>query len=172
MTLEGARVTLRLPQPGDVARVFAACQDPAIQHWVPIPVPYERKHAEWWVDTAAEQWRTAAELRFVVAGKDGDLIGAMGLHAREAGMRELGYWTAPPARRAGLTAEAARLLCEWAFDELKLRRIEWLAAVGNVGSLRVAEKTGFVLEGTMRARLEHRREVRDAWVAGLLPSDQ
>jgi RimJ/RimL family protein N-acetyltransferase len=63
---------------------------------------------------------------------------------------------------------ATRLVCRWAFDELHLERVEWWAGVGNTGSRRVAERLGFTIEGTCRARLMHRGERMDAWVGGLL----
>jgi RimJ/RimL family protein N-acetyltransferase len=43
--------------------------------------------------------------------------------------------------------------------------------VGNEGSRRVAQKLGFTMEGTCRARLLHRGERVDAWVGGLLPGE-
>jgi RimJ/RimL family protein N-acetyltransferase len=67
--------------------------------------------------------------------------------------------------------DAARLVCRFAFEVLGLQRVEWWARVGNEGSRRVAEKLGFTMEGTCRARLLHRGERVDGWVGGLLPGD-
>jgi RimJ/RimL family protein N-acetyltransferase len=67
--------------------------------------------------------------------------------------------------------EAARLVCRFGFEMLGLRRIEWWARVGNEPSRRVAEKLGFTMEGTCRARLLHRGERVDAWVGGLLAGE-
>ena len=86
-------------------------------------------------------------------------------------MREIGYWMAPWARGQGVMTDAVRLVCDWGFDELGLGRIEWWANVGNYASRRVAEKVGFTMEGTVRARLLHRGERVDGWVAGLLPGE-
>lgn len=49
--------------------------------------------------------------------------------------------------------------------------IEWRAEVGNHASRRVAEKAGFVREGTLRKRLFHRGTVVDAWVGSLLSDE-
>jgi RimJ/RimL family protein N-acetyltransferase len=95
----------------------------------------------------------------------------VGLHARDATMREIGFWTAPWARGRGVMTDAARLVIRFGFEVLRLERIEWCALVGNDASRRVAEKLGFVQEGTARKGLLHRGERCDGWVAGLLPGE-
>jgi RimJ/RimL family protein N-acetyltransferase len=166
------RLALRPPRPEDAPDVTRACQDEETQRWLPLPTPYERKHADEWIAQAPENWAADGELKFVAVERaGGSLVGAMSLHAREPGMREIGYWTAPWARRRGFTVEAALRICRWGFDDLALRRIEWQAEVGNTGSRAVAERVGFRVEGTLRARLVHRGSPVDGWVAGLLPSD-
>ena len=68
---------------------------------------------------------------------------------------------------------AARLLAAWGFDELGVRRLQWQAEVGNERSRRVAEKLGFVMEGTCRQALVHLATGRrsDSWLAALLPGE-
>src|SRR5258707_8070698 len=39
-------LVLRAWQPDDAVDVFRACQDPLIQRWTMVPVPYLREHAE------------------------------------------------------------------------------------------------------------------------------
>ncbi|MGZ4639659.1 MAG: GNAT family N-acetyltransferase [Actinomycetes bacterium] len=168
--LTDRRLLLRLPHESDVEAITEACRDPQTQRWIPVPVPYEREHAADWVREAPGCWDADGELRWAVTdAATGGLVGAMSLHARDESMREIGYWTAPPARGRGLTTDAARLACRWGFETLGLARIEWWAAVGNWASRRVAEKVGFTVEGTCRARLLHRGEREDGWVGGLLP---
>ncbi|AJT66736.1 Putative ribosomal N-acetyltransferase YdaF [Streptomyces lydicus] len=112
----------------------------------------------------------------MVSRADGSLVGAMSLirlallHAPER-QAELGYWTAREHRGNGYTAEAAREVVRWAFADLGVERMEWLAEVGNEGSRAVARKVGFRMEGTLRAKLIHQGTRRDAWIGALLPSD-
>jgi RimJ/RimL family protein N-acetyltransferase len=163
---------LRLPAAADVAAITRACQDPLIQRWIPVPTPYERAHAAEWVEGTADSWARDDELRWVAVDAASDeVLGAVGLHARDATMREIGYWAAPWARGRGVMTTAARLACRFGFEVLGLARIEWWAAVGNDASWRVAERIGFRREGTCRARLLHREERLDGWVAGLLPGE-
>ena len=173
VTLTDGRLLLRLPEQRDVAAITEACQDPAIARWVPVPVPYDTSHAEEFVAARAERWAAEdGEMTFAVTdAADGRLLGMVGLHARDAGMREIGYWTAPWARGQGVMTAAARLVCRFGFEVLGLTRIEWWAGVGNDASWRVVEKLGFQREGTCRQRMPHREQRLDGWVAGLLAGE-
>jgi RimJ/RimL family protein N-acetyltransferase len=84
---------------------------------------------------------------------------------------EIGYWVDPRARGRNVATESVRAVCPWAFRTLDLDLIEWRAEVGNFASRRVAEKSGFTLEATLRQRLTHRGTRVDAWVGSLLSTE-
>lgn len=173
VTLTDGRLLLRLPEPRDVPAITAACQDETLARFVPVPVPYTEEHARTFVAERPARWRAEdGEMTWAITdASSGELLGMVGLHARDASMREIGFWIAPAARGRGVMTAAARLVIRFGFEVLHLGRVEWLALVGNDASLRVAEKLGFRLEGTLRAGLLHRGERRDGWVAGLLPGE-
>jgi RimJ/RimL family protein N-acetyltransferase len=170
-TLRSDRLELRAPVSADIDGVHAACQDPEIQRWVPIPSPYERRHAEYFVEQlVTEGWRTDTAYTFCVFPLGGGpLIGAANLH-RQGDTWEVGYWTVREHRSHGYTAEAVGALARWAFAQ-GIERLEWRAEAGNTGSRAVAERAGFVVEGTLRAALLSRDVLRDLWIGSLLPSD-
>jgi RimJ/RimL family protein N-acetyltransferase len=69
---------------------------------------------------------------------------------------EIGYWTHPQARGAGLMTEAVTLAVRHALlpaeeGGLGLNRMLLRAAVGNQASIRVAQKAGFTRSGIDRA---------------------
>ena len=105
-------VRLRPPHAGDVEAIHAACQDPLIQHYTFVPVPYEREHARTWVDSAAA---LRAGGRHPLAGMtragDDALLGTVGLLRPDWQHRvaEIGYWTAPP--RAARASPRTRCGC-------------------------------------------------------------
>ena len=176
VSLTDGVLVLRPPRPGDLDAIVAAVQDPEIPRWTSVPSPYGRADGEEWLGVSAPAgWASGKEpVWHVCAADDPDLpLASIGLHHLDLDTRtaEVGYWTAAPARGRGLTSDALRLLCCWAFDELRLERIGWQAYVGNDASLRVALKVGFVLEGTTRGRLVGNGRRHDGWIAGLLPSD-
>ncbi|MBH5336676.1 GNAT family N-acetyltransferase [Streptomyces pactum] len=176
VTLTTERLVLRPHTPSDVPAVHAACQDPDIPRWTNVPSPYTREHAEDFVCRIAPQgWRDDTAYDFAVTTRDeGVLVGAVGLVrlnllAAPERQAELGYWTAKEHRGRGYTTEAGRALARWAFTELGVERLEWYAEVGNAGSRAVAQKIGFRMEGTLRARLLHGGSRRDGWVGSSSP---
>jgi ribosomal-protein-alanine N-acetyltransferase len=66
----------------------------------------------------------------------------------------IGYWIDKNFANRGYTTRAVEILTQYAFEELKLHRIEINLRPENDSSRRVAEKAGFVLEGA-RARYLH-----------------
>jgi len=178
-TVTTERLLLRPLGPDDAEAVHAACQDPEIPRWTPVPSPYTREHAaDFTGRICPEGWRDDSVYNFGVFTRDGAvLLGCMGL-IRLAGalpapsrQAELGYWTAKEARGRGYTVEAGRALCRWAFESLGAERIEWYAEAGNEASRAVALRIGFVMEGLIRAKIVHEGTRRDAWSGSLLPSD-
>lgn len=177
ITLTTERLLLRPLEPGDAEALCAACQDPEIPRWTSVPSPYTRADADRFVgQVSPDGWRDDSMYNFGVFTRDGGaLVSSMGLlrlHlAHPQRQAELGYWTAREQRGKGYTVEAARAICGWGFDELGVDRVEWIAEAGNEGSRAVALKLGFVMEGTLRARIPHEGTRRDAWSGSLLPSD-
>jgi RimJ/RimL family protein N-acetyltransferase len=174
VTLRTARLELSLPRPDDVDAIYEACQDPDIQRYTPVPSPYERQHAEAFVNRVPEDWEAGQHLTWVI--REGEtLVGTIGLYRIDGrGTGELGYWIAPGSRGGGRLREAAEAVIDWGFSPTgtDLTRIEWRAVVGNVASARVARALGFRYEGTLRGALVNARKDRDdGWIAGLLRDD-
>jgi RimJ/RimL family protein N-acetyltransferase len=171
--LRTARLELSMPTAADADAVFAACQDELIQRYTTVPVPYEREHADGFIEKSAAWWDAGSEATWAIRD-NGTLVGMIGLHRLGRGDGELGYWLAPAGRGRGLLTEAATLVLEWGFspDGLGLARIEWRAVAGNLASARVAQRLGFRYEGLLRsAALNGAGRRGDGWIAGLLPGD-
>lgn len=178
LTLTTERLELRPFAPRDADAVLRACQDADIQRWTTIPSPYRREHAEGFVnDICPRGWEGGTLLNFgTFTRQGGELVSSLGLYRTNASRTEdrraeVGFWTAREHRGRGYTTEAVLAVARWAFTDLGIERLEWLAEVGNVGSRAVAQKAGFVMEGALRSRIVSRGVRRDAWVGALLPSD-
>ncbi len=70
---------------------------------------------------------------------------------RDDDVAEIGYRIAPWARGRGAATTAVRAVTGWAFATLGLYRIRLVHATDNQASCRVAEKCGYLHEGTLRA---------------------
>ena len=63
---------------------------------------------------------------------------------------EMGYWLGEPFWGRGIATRAVRASSEWAFESYKVVRIFATVFSQNAASIRVLEKSGFTLEGTLR----------------------
>lgn len=155
-TLAEGSIALRGWQETDASAVLAACQDQDIQHWLPVPVPYLEEHARGFVtEFATQEWTSGQGTPFaVVDASTGDLLGAAGLKDIDlaAKVAEGGYWVAPWARGHRVAFRAMRLLCDWAFTDLNLRRVEFFVEPANKASCSVVEQLGATWEGLLPDR--------------------
>lgn len=169
-------VLLRPPDDDDIDVITAACQDAEIGEWVSIPAPYERKHAEWFLQNLVRPgWESGRDLVWSIRDPADDrLLGMIGLHGVADRSAELGYWAAPWARGRGAMTRAVALVVDHAFDPagLDFVRLQWLAYVGNWPSRRIAWRAGFRVEGTLRLHAVQRPGLRrDDWFGSLLRDD-
>ena len=169
-TITTAQLTLRPFTAADIAWVYEVSRDPALHQFVELPMPYRLEDARYFVEEVAIAASARGRRLELLAEDrvDGVRLGRVGLGLSGGRRAEVGYWVDPRARGQGVATEATRAVCRWAFAHLDLEIIEWRAEVGNLASRRVAEKAGFLMEGTLRKRLFHRGAVVDAWVGSLV----
>jgi RimJ/RimL family protein N-acetyltransferase len=175
--LASARVVLRPYQPGDEHALYEAARESVAEvgAWLSWCHPdYRLEEARGWVEHCARAWQQGTEYEFATTRKsDGRFLGGCGLNHidRVNRVANLGYWVRTSQTRRGVATAAALLLMQFGFGELKLNRIEVIAATGNVASQRVAEKIGATREGILRNRLAVHDRVFDAVIFSLLPQD-
>ncbi len=120
--------------------------------------------------TAARDGTGAA---FAVVDDQDYLLGSVSLLSidwdRSLGL--VAYWLAPESRGKGVGARAVATLCQWAFDALRLARLELRVDIRNEPSQRLAERVGFQREGLVRSSQEIHGERIDEYLYALLPTD-
>ena len=172
--LNTARLELRMPTGADAEEITEACQDPEIPRWTVVPSPYGPEDAQQFIALVAKWWASGEETTWAIRHNE-KLVGMIGLHNIvgnvEGGQAEVGFWIASHARGTGYAAEAVGAVIDWGFAELGLARIEWRAAAGNIASARTARSLGFRYEGVLRHGHATPRGRADAWIAGLLKTD-
>jgi RimJ/RimL family protein N-acetyltransferase len=164
--LEDEEVVLRPLEPGDApALAVGIDEDPDLDRWTRIPFPYTEDHAREFIGSTEE---TA----FAILDRGGEeLLGGIGVRAGDEGVAELGYWVKAGARGRGVATRAVVLVARFAFDELGAARVQLVTEPDNVASQRVAEKAGFIREGTLRSFLSFKGRRRDAVMFSLLPGE-
>jgi len=170
-------VLLRPYRHGDIERFYEAVRESIaeLSLWMPwCHAGYSMEESRAWVESRAEAWAKEIEYGFAITDcKDSILLGGCSLYQID-GVRllaNLGYWVRSSLTKQGVASSAALLAARFGFDELKLNRIEIVAATGNKASQRVAEKMGAVREGIMRSRLVVHDKVYDAVLFSLIPPD-
>lgn len=127
-----------------------------------------------WIKSCGESWGNGSAYEFAVreAWNNHYLGGCYLNHINNVdGVANLGYWIRSSATGGGAAPESAFLVARFAFTELKLHRVEIVAAVENLKSQRAAEKTGAKREGILRNRILIGGVPRDAVMFSLVPSD-
>jgi len=97
------------------------------------------------------------ELRFSIFEKEtGSFAGAIGLIIIDKNIPyfEIGYWLRSSLIGKGYMTEAVKLVEEYAFQELKAKRVEIKASDKNEKSYAVAERCGYTYEGKL---MNHRK---------------
>jgi len=170
-------VTLRPWTLADVPAIARACNEPEIARWIhQMPSPYGEHDAREYVLSTRAGWKERTGAFFaIIEVASGEPVGSIAIHVIDTvfGNVEVGYWTAAQARGRGLTTRAVRLISRWAIDEVGAARVQLRADAHNVASLRVAEKAGFLREGTLRSAAFNQRQNRriDYAVYSLLPGE-
>jgi RimJ/RimL family protein N-acetyltransferase len=86
----------------------------------------------------------------------------------EHGNAEAGCWLEPAAAGRGLATRATRVIIDWAIEERRIHRVEWLVSAGNQGSIAVARRLGMTKDGVLREYYPHRGERHDIEVWSVL----
>jgi len=156
-TLPDARIgghglVLRALEERDIEAVAEACNDPETVRWLPLPRPYGRPEARWFIDIFAPTTRASGVGIVRAVEREGRLVGCVDVKRVDWAARtaEVGYWVAPWGRGSGAATDATRTVSEWMLRDRGFERVELRAATGNLASQRVAEKAGFVREGVAR----------------------
>jgi RimJ/RimL family protein N-acetyltransferase len=170
-TLTDDVVTLRAHTVADIQPAYEVCQDPEMQRWTTIPVPYEPQHAEHFLtEFVPAGWRDGSSWAWAIE-YDGRYAGTIDLRALDGNVGEVGFALAPWARGNGVMTRALGLVVKYGFEQ-GWDRVTWRAYVGNWGSRRVAWKCGFRKLVTIPAGGVQRGTRRDEWVASITPDDE
>jgi [ribosomal protein S5]-alanine N-acetyltransferase len=92
----------------------------------------------------------------IIRGSDDAIVGGLTLANIRRGVAQagsLGYWMGLPFIRYGYMTAAVRAVIPFAFNTLRLHRLEAACIPSNAGSIRLLENTGFVREGYAREYL-------------------
>lgn len=173
--LEGSRIVLRPPAAGD----WPQWHDVRHRNFDYL-APFE---PEWPEDCLTEpfflrrlefqlaEWRLGRSYAFLIFDRDGEaLIGGINLNNVCRGAAQfgsLGYWLDRDRQGHGYMTEALGLIAGFAFDELKLHRINASCLPYNERSRRLLLRLGFGEEGYALKYLQINGQWQDHLLFGL-----
>lgn len=147
-------LVLRPWRDADVRFLVEAYRDEAIQRWHVRSM--NEADAAAWVLERTPRWTAETGVDWAVT-EHGVPLGRVGLRRLDLaeGLGEAAYWVTPMARGRRIAPRALGAMTRWLFTEVGLHRIELAHSVANTASCRVAERSGYAYEGTMRRAVLH-----------------
>ena len=169
--LTGERVILRSPREQDKLDRLACGVNTEYRRMVGADAPTQpltpEAVARWYDEVCAAEWAWMIE----AAGR---CIGTARLHGLEEKDRRAKYAIGifdPAYWGQGLGGEATQLVLGYAFDVLRLYRIELRVLAYNVRAIACYEKCGFVREGVAREAAQVDGRWEDDWMMAVLAQD-
>ncbi|MFT4416959.1 GNAT family N-acetyltransferase [Fredinandcohnia humi] len=149
-----ADLSLKLIELGDAERIFELTNESReyLREWLP------------WLDTTTKVEDTRDYIQFCLksyAENKGlytvivfrnEIVGVASYNSidHRNKIAYIGYWLGQKYQGNGIMTKVAKALTSYAFDVLKLNRVEIRAAVENQKSRAIPERLGFVNEGQVR----------------------
>lgn len=170
--LQGSRVVLRQVLSSDLDELYAAHRNIANRgRFFPLGVQSESDFRRQYAESGL--WRRE-EGMLLITNHDGDVAGHIEF------FRPVAYWDAwelsyqlydDSFAGRGYTTEAVQLMVDYLFGAKKTDRIHLVIVPENAASRRIAEKCGFLLEGTVRGAFFNDGRNQDVVLYGLLRGD-
>lgn len=176
--LTGPRITLRPYREDDAKQLYDAVAESREQlrpwvNWVDDMATLD--DCRDYCSRCAAKWMLRTDLSLgIFDTSSGHYLGGTRLHDPNWKLRafEIGYWVRQSAASHGYVSEAVRVLAQFALDDLDAQRIEITCDADNHASRRVAERAGFVMEGTRRnSSLGRDGNPKDWLMFSLIPED-
>ncbi len=180
MRLETNRLILRDWDLKDTDDLVEGLNNIEVSKWLAFgPHPYTVADAENWINYCKKNSGTERERSFyhlaIELKSEKKVIGGLSIDKinKYQGTAGGGIWLNARYHGLGYGTEAFGKRIEFAFEELKLRRLENGYFKGNDPSFKVQEKFGYKLEGVKRKAFVcmANGEVMDEYITGLLKEE-
>jgi len=164
--LIGKRLTLRMGDPADW-RAWRYLRDMSRDFLIPWEPQWSHKSLDYNFFCGVlrrnwREWRHGKAYAFYIFLQDqenakGAFLGCINLNDVQYGIARkatLGYWIGKPYAGQGYMTEASQLVCDFAFDALKLHRVEASCLPHNEPSKALLKRLGFDEEGYAKEYLQ------------------
>ncbi|GAF02565.1 GNAT family N-acetyltransferase [Saccharicrinis fermentans] len=123
-----------------------------LSEWLPfVRLTLDPQDTVNFVHTVMEAAQKGDEFVYVVE-LNGEFVGVINIRVLSSANRivDIGYWLSEHFQKKGVISSAVVSLCNYAFDQLNMNRIQIRCGKGNMSSKKVPQRLGFTYEGIIR----------------------
>jgi len=179
MKFETERLRIRYLKNSDKKDLIKNINNLEVSKWLlVVAYPYKSKDAKGWISYCQKQDKKKKRDAYdfgIELKEEKKIIGGIGINKIDnfQGTASVGYWLGKEYWRKGYGSEALNEILKFAFNKLKLRRIEARVFSGNPSSGKLLKKFGAKLEGTGRkaVRCKADKKIKDDLIYGLLKEE-
>lgn len=177
MKIKTKRLILRPPKLSDWKDIFEGVGDFNVsKNTKSIPHPYSKKDASWWIKKSIKEWNNKKGYSFVIELKtEKKVIGCISLGhvSKFHGTATTGSWINREYWRNGYITEAKIAANNFAFNNLKLRKLNSTVFVDNIASNKTQQSIGYKFEGCKKKDIKSLAtgKIKDVNLYGLLKED-
>ncbi len=144
-------IVLRKLEPRDEKDLVKYASNPDVVRYLrnSFPYPYTHKDAHDWIHFASRFTKGY----FMAIELNEEVIGCVGVEQQDdvfCKSAELGYWIGQNFWRKGIMTYVVKKTIEYAFLHMDIVRLYANVFEGNIGSVKVLEKAGFVQEAVLK----------------------
>lgn len=174
MKIETKRLILRKPRISDVNDLVEGVNDLEISRYLEaVKYPYTKKDSKKWIEHCLKEWKNKKNKKyffFIELKSENKLIGAIDLSKKDDRIGGTGSWINKKYHKKGYMSESKIAVNEFAFNRLKLEKLETETYENNMASQRTQESMGYKYEG---CRIKHSKclatgKIHDVKLYGLL----
>ncbi|MGM0844695.1 MAG: GNAT family N-acetyltransferase [Bacillota bacterium] len=168
-------ISLKLPELKDAEEFYALTDSSReyLRKWLPwldgTKSPQDTKE---FIQNSLTNFAQQKSLSTLILFK-GEIAGTAGFNLidRNNGIAYIGYWLGESYQGQGIMSRVVKALTDYAFNEMKLNKVEIRAAVGNLKSRGIPERLGFTYEGRIRCAEKLYNKYVDHEVYGVLADE-
>jgi RimJ/RimL family protein N-acetyltransferase len=179
MIIKTKRLILRPPRKSDWKDIVEGVKEIEVSGMLlVVPHPYKKKDALWWINSKLKELKKKNKKEYVFFMElkaEKKVIGVTTIHGidNQSKKGHTGSWINKKYWRRGYILEAKVPVLDFAFNKLKLRKIETSAFVENKASNKMSQKLGFTHEGMKRKTViaKSTGKIHDENIYGLLKEE-
>ena len=171
---ETERFTMREMIKTDVEDMYHYYSNPDMMKYTSTNIHKSKEDTLSRIEKLSGSFINGKGIAWTIEGKtNGRVIGDIGLYYvspdhKKAG---IGFNISPEYWNKGYCTEALALVIRYAIIELGINRVEATCQIENIGSARVMEKVGMVLEGILRQHSYKNGDYHDVKIFSIIRND-